>query len=365
MRELGTEVVVVGGGIAGSLAALVLARRGLEVVVVDPRRDPPPLFRNEKLGHEQIALLQELGALHAFAEACWPASDTPGAYPPGSRPALYDCGAPHADWIRAVRRAWPASVRFLEGAVAGVDGPPGAREAVMADGTRLFSRLVVLATGRLPALNAQLGLSRTVVSEGHSVCLGFSVSPGRPTPARVFAAPEGSGLGYVSVFPMPGETRVNVFSYRDLRDPWTRRMSVDPLGALAERIPEAAATLEGARVRRRCEARGTDLYRTCGHERLADVVLIGDAFHAPCPASGTGMLRILNDLVVLGRLAPAWLAGGGPNARAVAGFYADPQKRRVDAASLARSLRGRANAVDAGAYWRARRAATRWIKRAG
>ncbi len=358
------EVMVVGGGIAGSLAALVLARRGLEVTVVDPRRDPPAVFRNEKLGHEQIARLRDLGALHAFAEACWPAEGAPDAYPHGARPDLHDCGAPHADWIRAVRRAWPSSVRFVEGAVDDLVGPPGRREMVLADGRRLPARLAVLATGRLPTLADRLGLRREVVSAGHSVCLGFSVAPVPGLAAQVFPVRPGSGLGYVSVFPMPGELRVNVFSFRDLRDPWTRGMSVDPVAGLADVAPEAAAALAGARLVRRCEARGTDLYVTRGHERLSDTVVIGDAFHAPCPASGTGMLRILNDVAVLARLAPAWLAAGGPDAAQVAAFYADGAKRKVDAASLALSRRGRSRALDDGAYWRARRAASRWLKRA-
>ena len=255
-------------------------------------------------------------------------------------------------------------MRFVEGVVADVEGPAGARELVLSDGARLPARLLVLATGRLPALADKLRLGRTALSEGHSVCLGFSVAPDHAVPAQVIPARSGSGLGYVSLFPMPGELRINVFSYRDLRDPWTRRMSADPLAALAELSPEAAHALEGAQVLRRCEARGTDLYLTHGHERLEDVVLIGDAFHAPCPASGTGMLRILNDLVVLRRHAPAWLAQGGPEGLHVRAFYADPAKRRLDAASLAKSLRGRAHAVDTGPYWRARRAAARLLKRA-
>ena len=175
--------------------------------------------------------------MHPFAEACCPPAGEPDAYPENDRPALHDCGAPHAEWIRAVRRAWPASVRFVEGAVNDLtDG-----EAHLADGGRVPAALLVLASGRMPALPERLGLVREVVSANHSVCLGFSVAPARPTPACVIPGTHGSKLGYVSLFPMPGELRVNVFSYRDLRDPWTRRMSADPLRALAELAPEAAA----------------------------------------------------------------------------------------------------------------------------
>ncbi len=118
-------------------------------------------------------------------------------------------------------------------------------------------------------------------------------------------------------------------------------MAADPLAALAELVPEAAAALGGARVVRRCEARSTDLYDVSGHLR-AGVVLIGDAFHAPCPASGTGMLRILNDVDILAREhLPRWLATPGMGRDKIAGFYADAAKRRLDDASLRTSLRGR------------------------
>ena len=178
--------------------------------------------------------------------------------------------------------------------------------------------------------------------------------------AQVFAAPFGSGLAYVSLFPMPGETRVNVFSYRDLRDDWTRRMSKDPIGAVAELVPAAGAALIGRDVVRRCEARATDLYDTQGHDRLPGVVLIGDAFHAPCPASGTGMLRILNDVDLLCEThVPRSLSTGDLSAACIAHFYRDGRKRRIDQLSLRKSRLGRAHALNTGPYWRVRRAAKR------
>ena len=76
------------------------------------------------------------------------------------------------------------------------------------------------------------------------------------------------------------------------------------------------------------------------------------------------MLRILNDVTVLGRLAPAWLEAGPVGVREVAAFYNHQQKRRVDVDSLAASRRGRQRALDDGAYWTTRRAAGRWLRRA-
>lgn len=352
--ESESSVLVVGAGMAGALLALVLGRAGITTTVVDPRRTLPPMFRNEKLGREQIALLARLGVLEPFAAACWPPEGHPLAYPPGQRPSLDACGAPHEAWLRAVRAAWPESVRYVADRVVALETSPDLQRLTTASGGQLQGRLVALCTGR--GGEALLGLERRMVSEAHSVCLGFSVARDEAAPARIISAPYGSGLGFVSLFPMPGETRVNVFSYRALDDPWTRAMSRDPIGALGALVPEAAAALAGARVVRRCEARGSDLYKVETGARPG-VVLVGDAFHAPCPASGTGMLRILNDIELLARgYIPEWLSTPGMGEQKIAGFYADSRKRGLDSASLARSLRGRNMAVGRGPWWAAQRA---------
>jgi len=347
------RILVIGGGMAGSLLALVLGRRGLPVTVIDPRRDPPAMFRNEKLGIEQIELLKDLGALGCFERACWPQ----GAYADMDKPSLTDCGAPHQVWLKSVRAAWPDSVTFVEGTVASVEADGSTPSVTLADGETLTGRLVVLASGHMHRLHESLGISVRMLSQAHSACLGFSVAGDRFVPSQVHQVPFGRGVGYVSIFPMPGETRVNLFSYRPLDDPWTRRMARDPLGALAEVSPEAARALEGTSVVRRCEVRGIDLYATEGHRR-AGVVLIGDSFHAPCPSSGTGMLRILNDIKVLADThLPQWLATPGMDAGKIAGFYDDPAKVKLDARSLGGSLRGREWAVNSGLKWRMLRAA--------
>lgn len=347
------RILIVGGGMAGSLLALVLGRRGLPVTLIDPRRDPPAMFRNEKLGAEQIALLKDLGALSCFEAACWP----DGAYAGMDRPPLDACGAPHQVWLKSVRAAWPDSVTFVEGMVAQVDADGPEPNLILADGAVLRGRLIVLASGHMHQLHEQLGIGVRMLKPAHSACLGFSVAGDRFVPSQVHHVPFGHGVGYVSIFPMPAETRVNLFSYRPINDPWTRRMARDPVGALAEVSPGASRALQGLAVVRRCEIRGIDLYVTEGHKR-AGVVLIGDSFHAPCPSSGTGMLRILHDIKILadGHL-PRWLATPGMSASKIAAFYDDPAKRVLDARSLGGSLRGREWAVNSGLKWRIMRAA--------
>jgi hypothetical protein len=68
------------------------------------------------------------------------------------------------------------------------------------------------------------------------------------------------------------------------------------------------------------------------------------------------MTRILNDVDCLANIhVPNWLATPGMSAAKIAAYYADPIKRRVDAASLRRSVRGRDSVTSLSPYWRVRR----------
>lgn len=349
------RILIVGGGMAGSLLALVLGRAGHAVSLIDLRRDPPSDFRNEKLGIDQIAHLDALGVLSCFEEACWGEDASRAADAP--RPPLKDCGARYDRWIARIRAVLPPTVSFVEGKVDEIETSDDRQTVILTTGERLNGRLVALATGRGERLRAGLGVERRTFSERHSLCLGFSVAvpAHRRIEARICHGRFGDRIAYATVFPMLGEIRVNVFSYRDLNDPWVGRMRADPVGVLSETLPDLAPILAGLDLVRKLEARSTDLYGVRGQVRPG-VVLLGDAFHAPCPASGTGMTRILNDVDRLANLhIPKWMATPGMGRGKIAAFYADPEKRRVDAASVKRSLRGRATATSQSPYWRVRR----------
>jgi 2-polyprenyl-6-methoxyphenol hydroxylase-like FAD-dependent oxidoreductase len=341
------RVLIVGGGIGGALLALILGRQGVPVTVFDPRRVPAPTFRNEKLGEEQADILRTLGALEPFARVCLPPADDPRAY--AVNPRLTDCGAHHHDWVAAVRADWPASVRFVEASVSDMETSDAVQIVVTSDGARHEGRLIVLASGRAAGLHKSLGIEVANLSAGHSVTLGFTLEGARHIHATVFQPRPQSHIGYVSVFPIASaagarQTRVNIFSFKPLTDDWTRRMSRDPLTALAEVAPEAAAAMDGLTLKGRCELRGTDLYRVRRHQRPG-LVLLGDAFHAPCPSSGTGLLRVLSDARALNALIPQWLATPGMGLAKISQYYRDPAKRWIDRTALRRSLNSRKSAL--------------------
>ena len=61
------DVAVVGAGLAGSLLALALARRGVRVAVIDPHAVHPADFRCEKLSADQAAMFESLGVADVLA----------------------------------------------------------------------------------------------------------------------------------------------------------------------------------------------------------------------------------------------------------------------------------------------------------
>src|SRR5436305_10455125 len=68
---LATDIAIVGGGLAGSLAAAVLARAGHQVLLIDKRAVYPEEFRVEKIAGPQLEILRRLGFVRELkAVAC-------------------------------------------------------------------------------------------------------------------------------------------------------------------------------------------------------------------------------------------------------------------------------------------------------
>src|SRR6185436_4553178 len=75
MRQ--TDIVIAGGGLAGSIAAAMLGRAGHGVALVDPHAVYPPDFRAEKIDGTQARILRRTGLADAVLRAatqdgeCW------------------------------------------------------------------------------------------------------------------------------------------------------------------------------------------------------------------------------------------------------------------------------------------------------
>src|SRR5215203_4612798 len=67
-----TDVAIVGGGLSGAVAAVVLGRAGYHVTLVDRHAIYPSEFRVEKIAGDQVELMRRLGLLDSVAAASTP-----------------------------------------------------------------------------------------------------------------------------------------------------------------------------------------------------------------------------------------------------------------------------------------------------
>ncbi|HVZ29550.1 MAG TPA: FAD-dependent monooxygenase [Asticcacaulis sp.] len=338
--DLTCDVAIVGGGFAGSLLALVLARRGLSPLVIDLHDPYPHQFRCEKFSLEQIDALTALGAADAFT-----ASELSGH------------GLRYDRMVNALRAQWPDTVVFTKAKVTGV--MPGSIPGLtLNDGRRVASRLCVLATGLSEKLRHDLGLQRKILSEAHSICVGFNLvrDDGYDFDFEGLVhhgEKPGDGAGFASLFHLGDLMRVNLFLFDSPKSPRVQRLRHDPLNELLRLMPGLRGKLAQARLTGEAEMRVTDLY-TVDASALNGVALIGDARRTSCPASGTGISRIINDVRTLAdNYAPERLAG------MAAMFETDESIRALDDKWHRQSLNGRERAVNTSLGWRMRRVATK------
>ena len=340
MRQ--TDIAVVGGGLAGSTAAAMLGRAGVAAVIVDPHAKYPPDLRSEKISTSQIELLRKTGLLDAALRAgrhdgeIWTARF---GYLIDKKPSrqfgiLYDA------LVNAIRGEIPASVELIEAKVTAIATSAERQTLTLSTGEQISARLVVLSSGLNVGLLHQLGIERRIISKCHSITVGFDIAPkGRPTfdfPALTYFSERPSDrAAYLTLFPVPGGMRANLFVYRDMDDPWLREMRDAPEDALHRLFPRLRGFTGEFEIPGSLRIRPADLYVATGH-RQAGVVLVGDAFSTSCPAAGTGTDMVFTDVERLcNAYIPKWLKTPGMGADKIGAFYDDPAKLACDAWSTA------------------------------
>jgi 2-polyprenyl-6-methoxyphenol hydroxylase-like FAD-dependent oxidoreductase len=360
-----TDVVIAGGGLAGSLAAAMLGRAGIDAVLVDPHPVYPPDFRCEKLDGVQLQTLRLTGLADAVLRAATPYHECSVArlgYPVGKRRGgergiLYDT------LVNTVRAQIPNRNEFIHAKITGISTSPERQAVRLSGGEEISARLVVLATGLNIGVREKLGVSREVISPNHSISIGFDVKPSDRDAfpfhsLTYFAEQTADRMAYITLFPIGGTMRANLFGYRDLHDPWLRQFREAPQETLFAMWPGLRPLMGDFAVPGFVKMRPVDLYITKGH-RQAGVVLVGDAFATSCPAAGTGARKVLVDVERLCNVhIPRWLATPGMAEAKIAAFYDDPVKQACDALSVRKAFRLRSESIDAALCWNA----LRWAK---
>ncbi len=303
------DVIVVGAGPAGAATAILLAERGLEVVVLDRARFPRPKLCGEYLSPEAARILDRLGVLKAVdAAGAAPlqgmritAPDgtvVGGAYGPIGpwRPYRgYALGVSRAtlDAVLVDRlRALPVDFRehtrvtdlLREGQqVVGVSAVDAAGRA-----QSLLARLVVGADGRGSVVAHRLGCRRPHrLRRMALVTYVRSIADCRDV-GEIFIDPP----DYAILNPLaPGRVNMSLVVPLDHVAPWSDRLDaffearVKQLRYLARRVADAEPTVP-------VQAMGPLAY-TVSPPRQGGVLLVGDAAGFYDPLTGEGVFSAL------------------------------------------------------------------------
>jgi 2-polyprenyl-6-methoxyphenol hydroxylase-like FAD-dependent oxidoreductase len=360
------DIIVVGGGLAGAAAAAVLGGQGRRVTLIDARAACPPVFKAEKIESDQAQLLRKFGLLESLLPGAGCIREIRSYY----NDRLFritseeQYGLSYRDMVNPLRERLPATVQFKVGHVAKIANSADLQRVSLDGGEQLTARLVVVACGLSADIPAGLGLKRISIQKHQSVAIAFTIA--RPD-ARAFdfdsmtcfptsRAPD---LDYLTFFPIGQTMRANLFAFPAADGSWTRRFIQEPERELERCFPNLRAATGEYRLAGKIETSLTHLYRTEG-ERLAGVVLIGDAAQNVCPSTGMGLTKVLTDVDVLcSQCVPRWFETAGMGSDKMARFYDDPRKRETDEKALRDAIYRRKARIEKSLRWRIHRARLR------
>jgi len=355
------DVAIVGAGLAGTVLATVLGKAGRKVALIDPHRVHHDEFRAEKTRMEQMRLFEKLGLGSLIRSLVTPTGEIHvfrlGQFfqrKPGS-----EFGFSYGSLVNGLREALPPEVPLTVAKVAEISIGPDRQRLVLTDGSVINARLLVVSTGYSEAVRRAVGVERIEHSKAHSLSFGFdlAISPQEFGPRSLTFYPKRAvnRIPFITIFRIGNRTRVNMFAYRTVADPWTQAFRANPQKVLLQLMPEISDQCGNFAVASPVEVRQVSLTTTKGHRRDG-VVFIGDAFSTTCPAQGHGIHRVVTDVDRLcTTYIPAWLETPGMGADKICAFYDDPIKIAADATAMRFSVYAKAITTETGLEWRLRR----------
>ncbi|WP_343925914.1 FAD-dependent oxidoreductase [Rhodoglobus aureus] len=342
-EKLDTTVCIAGGGPAGIVAGLILARAGVDVVVLEKHADFLRDFRGDTVHPSTLNLLDQLG-LGAEASAIEHSElSTLDAVIDGIRVRAVDftsLPAPHRyitlmpQWdllsmlvteaqkqpsFRLMLEANAHSVIQENGRVVGV-------EATTPDGPlRVNAVLTVAADGRTSAVRDSLGLVPADYGVPIDV-LWFRVP--RPTkPMRDTLANIRGGSALVTI-PRPGYFQCGLL-IRKGTFPEFQRAGITAfrckIGSIAPRLTDVTAAISNFTDVKLLSVQINRLHQWS----VPGALCIGDAAHAMSPAFGVGINYAIQDAVALANTLVPALRKQGADAAAIDSVCAAVQRRRA------------------------------------
>jgi len=341
-----TDVLVVGGGLAGSALGAALAGTGVSAVVVD--RADPKILKNQKLDGRVTAIafatkrmFDAMGVWGAMQKDAAPIEDiriVDGASPLILHYDHREVGDDPLGWMvengtlrralldgaargQGIRYLAPESIVRLERGETGV-------EAQLGGGQVLRARLAVAADGRDSETRDAAGIRCTRWSYGQTAIV---LVVEHEAPQDFVAVEHFRPAGPFAILPMKGKRSAVVWTEPDRRVPGLLALPDDEFDAeLAKRFGDFRGRVRTVSPRLAYKLRFSHAERYCA-ERLA---LVADAAHALHPVAGQGINVGFRDVAVLAeKLVEAKARGEDLGGAALLDAY--ERARRVDVFAMA------------------------------
>ncbi len=335
-KRLEADVVILGAGFGGSLAASALSRQGLDVLLLDCERSRTNPLEAEKIEPDQAALLRDLGLLDERVPAA----------PPIGMVRNYDgSGIQDFDTVEQYGISWHETVlrlrdvaargsRVETASVRWIRPDPVRPRVGLDDDREISARLVVVATGGHGGLPDGLSLSRVVDNSLRSLTYGFDIGglSSDFTGFNYFLGKNPDGVDFLTTFRVGDRVRAHVFTQQRPGDRVVSEATNSMDGALTSWFPDLDAHLGPVSVSSPITVVNSTYRRTRDAGAADGVVIIGEEFQTVSPTTGDGLTHLLTDVKLLcERYVPGWLAGPHSKVRA---FYGDPEKLAVGRTAL-------------------------------
>ncbi|MBT2365862.1 FAD-dependent oxidoreductase [Streptomyces sp. ISL-10] len=325
-----TRCVVVGGGPAGMMAGLLLARQGVEVVVLEKHGDFLRDFRGDTVHPSTLRLIEELGWIDEFLALPHSKVTTISVETPAGRTDFADfskIGGKHPyiafmpqwdvlDFLARKGSQYPG-FRLIQKAeatelVRDGDEVLGVRATTPNGPMELRADVVIAADGRHSAMRGSAGLQPSV-SQAPMDVLWFRIS--RLPDERLTFLHTGEGFVLITIDRGTYWQMAYVIpqgAYEKVRDEGIERLRADVSAVnsgLGARMSEEIGSWDDVKL---LTVR-VDRLRTWHRPGL---LCIGDAAHAMSPAGGVGINLAVQDAVAAARiLGPVLRAGRAPDRR--------------------------------------------------
>ena len=360
------DAVIVGGGLAGSLSATLLTRKGYRTALVDKHERHPAEFRAELIFGEQVRALERLGLLDGLVRG---ARFVNHAIVGRRGRHLESARAPHyfLSYERMVgnaRASIPPNCDTIIDEVVNIESDFAKQRVQLAGGSNIETRLVVIATGLSNSLKHTLRFSCDSIRDRHSLAIGFCIAGSKLSGRMLvyYGEKASDRVDYISVFPWGDRLRANLFLFRDARDSWVQEFRSRPLDSLSRVMPRVTNFLGPFEIEEGIQVRTNHLRRAANHFRDG-IVLVGDAFQTSCPAAGNGVSRLLTDVDRLCNVHfPRWASENSFSRSSVMGFYGDPIKVASDDKAIRAAEYRRNVSTETGLSWALHREAAAFYR---